>query len=273
MNEETPNAGSNAGPGAGSRAEALAALRDRIRSLEGWGQGGAAGVLPFGLPDLDAALPGGGLPLACLHDILPGEPPGGDAPHDAAATGFAAALAARLSALCGDAPVLWLSRSRDLYPPGLLAYGLTPARLLAGRTDSRADLLWALEEAARSAALAAVIGEGAAPGLAESRRLQLAAEAGGVTLLLLGRAGRREASAKAGRNGAGTTAVTRWEIAAAPGPALAPDEPGVGETAWNIALTRCRGGRPGRWTLLWRGPAGGFALCDAGVLRQDERAA
>lgn len=290
MNDETPHSESGTDSGAVSgapRAAALADLRARIRSLEGWGQGGAAGVLPFGLPDLDAALPGGGLPLACLHEILPGDDP----PHDAAATGFAAALAARLSALRGEAPVLWLSRSRDLYPPGLLAYGLSPARLLVGRADNRADLLWALEEAARSAALAAVIGEGAAPGLAESRRLQLAAEAGGVTLLLLGRAGGCRASTRAStgastgatRTGAGTTAVTRWQIAPFPGPFPGPaEEPGVGETAWTVELLRCRGGRPGRWPVRWCGPedgaAGGFASLDspgsqAGAGRDRERVA
>lgn len=245
---------------AGSRMGTLAALRSRIRALEGWGTDGAAGILPFDLVEIDAALPGGGLPLACLHEILPADPA-----HDGAATGFAAVLATRLAILTGETPVLWLSRARDLYPPGLAAFGLTPSRLLIGRATSRVDLLWALEEAARSATLAAVIGEGAAPGLSESRRLQLAAEAGGVTLVLLGRATTGTTGSMTATSGS-TTAVTRWRIAAAPGSTTHgrtdPTESGVGKTAWQVELVRCRGGRPGRWTVLSNGPDGTLALSD-----------
>ena len=242
----------------------LADLRARIRILEGWGAAeGEAGTLPFGVAAVDAALPGGGLPLACLHEILSADPV-----HDAAATGFTAILAARLAAhleeRLGEAPVLWLSRARDLHPPGLVAYGLTPNRLVIGRVGSRADLLWALEEAARSAALAAVVGEGAAPGLVESRRLQLAAEAGGVTMLLLGRSAGATGSVTGTAIG-GTTAVSRWRIAAAPShpsDTIGLAEPGVGETVWHVALTRCRGGRSGGWALRWRGPDHGLIPAD-----------
>ena len=232
----------------------LADLRACIRTLEGWGAEGDAGTLPFGLAAVDAALPGGGLPLACVHEILPADPW-----HDAAATGFAAVLAARLAGhleeRMGQAPVLWLSRARDLHPPGLVPYGLSPNRLVVGRLGSRTDLLWALEEAGRSASLAAVVGEGVAPGLVESRRLQLAAEAGGVTMLLLGRSAGSAGTAAATAIG-GTTAVSRWRIAAAPSrPAetIGLAEPGIGQTVWHVELLRCRGGRPGGWTLLWRG--------------------
>ncbi|HEY0838142.1 MAG TPA: hypothetical protein VGE72_29795, partial [Azospirillum sp.] len=51
-----------------SKAARLAALRDRIRRIEGVGGEGAR-VLPLGVPELDGALPDGGLPLGCLHEL------------------------------------------------------------------------------------------------------------------------------------------------------------------------------------------------------------
>jgi len=251
-------------PDAGSpdaRAARLAALRARIRRLERGGAGPAA-VLPLGPAAIDSALPGGGLPLACLHEIAvgadgepagaatrgPAGPAGGaGALAGGAAAGFAAAIAARLAVRCGR-PVLWLMRDGDLYPPGLVRYGLVPERLVLARAARQADRLWALEEAARSGALAAVVGEAAAAGPSESRRLQLAAEAGGVTVILLDRDGD---AGRAGRRAAGT-AVTRWRVAAAAG---APDGPGVGVERWRLELVRARGGRPGAWLVAWHDPA------------------
>ncbi len=65
------------------------ALRQRIRALE---QGRLCGrVTPFGLPAVDAALPGGGLALGALHEIMGA---GADEEDGAVAAGFAAALLA-----------------------------------------------------------------------------------------------------------------------------------------------------------------------------------
>lgn len=68
----------------------LIALRDRIRHIE---QPVRHGVLPFGVAALDCALPGGGLALGAVHEILGA---GGDEEDGAAAAGFAAAILARL---------------------------------------------------------------------------------------------------------------------------------------------------------------------------------
>lgn len=213
----------------------LAELRATIRRLEGVGEGGGR-VLPLGVPAVDGALPDGGLPMGCLHELAASDPGAG--------TAFAAALGARFAERAGG-PVLWILGGRDLHAAGLAAYGLTPDRLIAVRATRAADLLWAMEEALRCRGLAAVLGEAAALDLTASRRLQLAAEAGGVTGLLL-RLDPRHAPAG--------TAVTRWRIAAAPSEASAEDGPGVGPERWRVELLRCRGGRPGAWTLEWRGP-------------------
>ena len=224
------------------KAAILAGLRARIRSLEGT-DGAAGDVLGLGMAPVDAALAGGGLPLGCLHEVL-------GAADDGAATGFVALLLARLAARAGRS-VLWLTRDADLHAPGLAGYGLTPDRLVLARGRRPADLLWALEEAARSDAVAAVVGEVESADLTASRRLQLAAEAGGVTTFLLRRHGAEMTS----------SAVTRWRVTSLGGPPVA-GEPGLGLPCWQLDLLRCRGGRPDRWPVAWHGPAAGLVLAD-----------
>src|SRR5260221_11452717 len=68
----------------------LAVLRDRIQQIE---QPVRHGVLPFGVAAIDQALPGGGLALGAVHEILGA---GGDEEDGAAAAGFAASILARL---------------------------------------------------------------------------------------------------------------------------------------------------------------------------------
>jgi len=79
-----------------SRLASLNALRDRIRRIEAPAR---HGVLPFGVAAIDRALPGGGLALGAVHEIL-GQ--GGDEEDGAAAAGFAAGILARLGS--GSAP-------------------------------------------------------------------------------------------------------------------------------------------------------------------------
>ncbi|MBP2299928.1 ImuA family protein [Azospirillum picis] len=243
---------------AGSRADRLAELRARIRRMEGAGGEGGR-ILPFGVEEIDGQLPDGGLPLGCLHAL---------AAEDAGAgTAFAAALLARMAS--ARAPVLWILRGRDLHAPGLAAYGLTPDRLIAVRAARPADALWAMEEALRCSALSAVLGEVEGLDLTAGRRLQLAAESSGVTGLLLDlaptrRRDGRAAGGRAGRQAGGqadgmSAAVTRWRLDAVPSrdeeedaaPRPGGGPPGLGAPRWSVALERCRGGRPGCWTLSW----------------------
>lgn len=212
-------------------------LRARVRRIEGIG-GGAGGVVPLGVPAIDAALADGGLPTGCLHELA-GEPGG--------ATAFAAALLARIARQLGG-PALWIVHGRDLHAAGLAAYGLTPDRLIAVRAADPVDRLWAMEEALRCRRLSAVLAEVGALDATAGRRLQLAAEAGGVTGLALYHGGRRP--------GRATSAVTRWRVDSVPG-APADGVPGIGPARWRVELARSRGGRPGVWTVEWRD--GGFA--------------
>ncbi|WP_372397677.1 hypothetical protein ABMY26_27120 [Azospirillum sp. HJ39] len=253
------------------RAGVLADLRARIRRMEGAGGEGGR-TLSFGIGSIDTHLPDGGLPLGCLHAVASEEPGAG--------TGFAAVLLARLAT--PKAPALWILRGRDLYAPGLAVYGLTPDRLLAVRAVRTADALWAMEEALRCSALSVVLGELSGLSLTASRRLQLAAESSGVTGLLLDLgAGGVSGSRGDGRRPEGlSAAVTRWRLDTAPSLDEEDDAfprpaggglPGLGEPRWTVALERCRGGRPGRWTLAWDGEGWHEAGDDLGRSGEDRR--
>ena len=65
-------------------------LRERIRRIEA---PRSHGVLPFGIAAIDRALPGGGLPLGALHEVLDAE---ADEEDGAASAGFIAGILARL---------------------------------------------------------------------------------------------------------------------------------------------------------------------------------
>lgn len=69
----------------------LDALREKIRRIEA-GDRVSRGYLPFGEPELDGRLPGGGLALGALHEVAGG---GNGALDGAAAALFAAGILAR----------------------------------------------------------------------------------------------------------------------------------------------------------------------------------
>jgi protein ImuA len=219
--------------------EGLAALRRRLEALERAGRPTAA-ALPFGLAAIDTALPSGGLALGALHEFAGAGP---DEEDGAIAAAFLAGILARLEPA---RPVLWCLAAGDLYAPGLAACGLAPERLILARAQSEQAVLWAMEEGLRSAALAAVIGEVEALPSAASRRLQLAAEASGVTAFALRRW--RDGERAARQRAAPNAAMTRWRAAALPG-ALMGDMPGVGRPRWRVELWRCRGGVPASWMV------------------------
>jgi len=224
----------------------ISQLRQKLRLLERAG-GQVRAAYSFGLPRLDLAL-GGGLATGCLHEVIGGV-------GDGAATGFVAALAAGLANREGA--VLWCLPRADLYGPGLAAAGLDLSRLIVATTERAADCLWAMEEGARSSALAAVVGEVDKLSLTAARRLQLASETGGVTSFLL-RTG-------VPSDGAAAIAATRWRVAAASSGGQAGSQPWPERPCWQAELLRCRGGRPGTWTLSWHEGAWHHAAGDLAV--------
>ncbi|WP_299440448.1 hypothetical protein [uncultured Rhodospira sp.] len=238
-----------------SHAPTLDRLRQRIRMLEGSAREAGA-VLPLGVAEVDGALPWGGLPLGCLHQVVgAADDPAEAATGPAAALGFAALMAARL-AVHRRGAVLWCLRQGSpddtLYPPGLARFGLPPRRLILARAEDDGQVLWGMEEGLRTPGLAAVVGQARGVDLTAGRRLQLAAEAGGVTGLLLASAGR-------GRAAGSVAATTRWRVV--PVPAAPVTWRGLGAARWDVFLERCRGGRPAHWTMEWNDETG--ALCVA----------
>jgi protein ImuA len=237
------------------RNQQLDALRQQIGQVEGPGRSAGRGVLPFDVSAMDSALPEGGLPLSCVHEV---QGPCGDG----AAPGFCAALLARLSQMKSSsdaAPVLWLEAGQGLYLPGLARYGLQPGQVfVVSNIRKSADRLWVLEEALRCGALAGVVAELDDADFTASRRLQLAAEAGGTTGLVLTEQHRE------GQNGM-ASAVTRWQVGTMPSMEcrLNSGPPGVGDPCWDVALTHSRGGRADHWALEWQNETWNMLPADA----------
>lgn len=203
-------------------------LRRRIQHLDG-GQESCRPVLPFGLAEIDGRLPGGGLALGALHEVAGG---GATAVDGAAAALFAAGIAARTKG-----KVIWCVTRKDLFAPALAQVGLTPDRLVQVEAGDDATLLGCFEEALRHKGLGAVVAEVAHLAMTPSRRLQLAAEAGGAIGIAIRRWRRQPEASDFGQP---TAAVTRWRVSVLPSEPL--PVPGVGRHRWLLELIRCRAG-------------------------------
>src|SRR5262249_52428340 len=183
-----------------NRAEIL----HELRRLMAWDGVTETRALPFGQPALDAHLPQGGLSCGALHEAAPEAP--GDLP---AAFGFIVAIAATMLArVPPNAPVLFVTAPGALASSpsghGLNRFALDPARVILLEAANDREALWAMEEALRSAAPAAVAGAVGRLDFRASQRLHFAALESARPLLLLLRP-----------PGMPSVAVTRWRIAAA----------------------------------------------------------
>jgi protein ImuA len=196
-------------------------------------------ALRLGVPAVDDAL-GGGLSRGALHELAP------KTPADlGSATGFTLALAALPNPKRGT--VLWIAtkfagiEGGGLYAPGADLFGVTASRLVMLGVPRPVDVLWAMEEALRCRALAAVVAEwpGEEVELTQTRRLALAAREGAGFGILLQHRAAIEASA----------AATRWRIAAG---RSRPDRfRGLGVPAFDLSLIKNRRGPTGRWFIAW----------------------
>ncbi|MBZ9935883.1 hypothetical protein LB518_06240 [Mesorhizobium sp. BR1-1-16] len=232
--------------------ETVEALRRQVAAIERAGDGTrplAGRRLPVDHGPVDAAL-GGGLAAGVLHEILPAA-----VADSAAAGGFALALSLCLAP--AERPLVWIRaaasvrESGELHPDGLAALGLDPARLILVRLGDAASILRAGVEVARCAALGAVIvelyGDPKALDLTSERRLMLAAEQSGVSVILL------RPGAKAAPGGA----ETRWRLASGPTRPLPMNAPGP--PTFDLTLVRHRHGPPGGpWRLEWNRDAKRF---------------
>ncbi|MDT6939902.1 hypothetical protein RI570_07070 [Brucella pseudogrignonensis] len=237
----------------------IAALRRMVTAIEGNGtQGnfssepatgfGRARSFTLGFAQADDAFPHG-LAGDALHEIF-AENPG----VHMAATGFALALALRASST--KRPIIWIeeestsSEYGGLYPPGLHAFGVDPARLLIVRCPTAQDVLKASNDALEagstskashliSGVVASIIAQPKCLDLTASRRLLLATETAQLPVFLL----------RSHRTVVQSAAVSRWRVAPAPSRSSGANAPG--KPAFSAVLERNRHGTCGQWIMEW----------------------
>jgi cell division inhibitor SulA/protein ImuA len=127
--------------------------------------------VPTGFARLDAHLPGGGWPHPALIEVL----------NDRAGIGELSLLLPALRHLSeGQASTIaWFNPPHLPYPPALAEHGLGHTRQLVSRPLAGPKALWAMEQALRSGACAAVLAWTEAADAHAIRRLKLAATEGG----------------------------------------------------------------------------------------------
>lgn len=216
-----------------SHAQLRSQLQADILRLQGFKPAGS-GLGALSLGAIDAAFPNRTFPTGAVHEVV--SPASEDL---AAASGFLTGLMAALMRPKGVA--VWISTRRTVFPPALKAFGIKPDRLLFVEVPRERDALWAMEEALKSPALTAVVGELRDISFTASRRLQLAVEQSQVTGFIINRATRLTT----------TACVSRWRITSLP--SETPDAlPGIGLPQWRVELLRIRNGRPGVWQVQWQ---------------------
>ena len=237
----------------GARTNTLASLRGSIERIEAHAEATALARVALGHADADASLQGG-LALAAVHEVF------AEGRQSAAATGFIAGLAGRAVA---RRPLLWIRQdfaeleSGALSMSGLAELGLDPRRVVTVRAADVDAALRTAADALACDALGAVVlevwGETRQLDLVASRKLTLAAQASGVTGLLL----------RVAAEPAPSTAETRWIVRAAHSPPTAASMPAAfsmpaapgnawGAPLFDAQLVRNRHGPVGRWIMEWK---------------------
>jgi protein ImuA len=222
----------------------LASLRGSIERIEAHGEAYSPRRVALGHADADVTLQGG-LALGAIHEVFAEA-----GRQSAAATGFVAGLAGRAAA---RRPLVWIRQdfteieSGAVSMSGLSELGLDPRLFVTVRA---ADVDSALRTAADALACDAVgvvvlevWGEARQLDLVASRKLTLAAQASGVTGLLLRMAAEPQPS----------TAETRWIVRAAHSPPAAQALCSTwGTPLLDAQLVRNRHGPVGRWIMEWK---------------------
>ncbi len=168
-----------------------------------------------GFNELDRALPIGGWPIGALTEIMP----------HTEGIGELRLVMPALAALSREQRyVAFIAPPYLPYPPALVQQGIKLEQIVLIEKQTLASSLWAAEQMLRCAAFGAVLIWPASIGDKESRRLQLAAEAG-QTLAIIYR----------------PPSAARTHSPAALRLCLHPDKTGL-----RIEIKKCRGGHAGQ---------------------------
>src|SRR3954471_21868166 len=220
----------------------LSSLRGSIQRIEAHGGSYSPRRVALGHAEVDSILQGG-LALGAMHEVFAEA-----GRQSGAATGLVAGLAGRAAA---RRPLVWVRQdfteieSGALSMSGLAELGLDPRLLVTVRAADVDTALRTAADAFACEALGAVVlevwGEARQFDLVASRKLTLAAQASGVTGLLLRMAADAQAS----------TAETRWIVRAAHSPPAQPWS-AWGAPVFDAQLVRNRHGPVGRWIMEWK---------------------
>lgn len=169
----------------------------------------------------------------------------------------AVALVADITRRARDADrthTVWIGSSRAVAARAVMD---DLSRTLWVQVHATEELVWASDLALRCPSVASVVLDGSGLDMSATRRLQLAAEAGGAVGLVM-RPGAELAELSA--------AATRWLVRAEPSPSCRP--------RWNVELLRCKGMQPltdapRRWVVEWDDAQSTVALPAVSADRSD----
>ncbi len=222
-------------------------LSREVRGLETAGkQATRKSTISCGCEALDRSLPEGGYAAGSVIEYLRAMPGCG-----ASTLVFTAASAAMKST---NGFVVIIDTQHNIYPPALASWGIDLEKVVLVRPQSDVDALWAVDQALRTPAVAAVVADVERIDDRAARRMQLAAEQGGGLALLL-----RPASARRGPS----WADVQWMVRSLPSLDVSPTQ-NVGHRAamdsahfrhteerrLQVQLVRVRGGKAGATVRL-----------------------
>jgi protein ImuA len=213
----------------GSSAEIIRALREQLRGMEASSCLRGPEAISSGCAGLDELLPGKGFWPGQLVEWL--------ADGQGSGAGTLALLVARQACEATGGALVVADRTGCFYPPAAMAWGIDGRRLIVVRPTCQKDELWALDQCLRCRGVAAVWAPVERLDERSFRRLQLAAESGGVLGLLV-----RSSSAQ----GKPSWSDIQLHVHPRPEPRAQED----GSLVWrgrrlHVELLRCRGGTAG----------------------------
>ncbi|MCA9157471.1 MAG: hypothetical protein KDA72_04045 [Planctomycetales bacterium] len=196
-----------------------------------------------GCAALDDLLPRGGYAAGCVVEYLRATPACG-----ASTLAWAAAAAAMQAT---DGFLVVVDTQHNIYPPPLASHGIDLAKVIFVRPESQGDAIWAVDQALRTSAVAAVVAEFERIDDRSARRLQLAAESGqSLALLLRGWQARQQP----------TWAEVQWLVRSQRDSVQRVPmqrDPVQRGRRWYLQLARVRGGQAGRSAVLEMEPLTG----------------